>query len=36
MISPKVIQSDTNRDLDVKEWKSKGNRVQPEKQEDVI
>lgn len=30
------IQSDINWDLDIKEWRSKGNRVPLEKQEDVI
>ena len=32
----KRIQSDINWDTDIKEWRSKGNRVPLEKQEDVL
>ena len=32
----KRIQSDINWDIDIKEWRSKGNRVPLEKQEDVL
>ena len=32
----KRIQSDINWDIDTKEWRSKGNRVPLEKQEDVL